>query len=256
MPEVVSREGWGARPAKSNPGGFTSLDATVCHYTAAAKGYPRTNHGDCYNQVRSIQNQHLSIPNQSDIEYNHLGCNHGVIFQGRMAGVKGGANGTADSNKTMPSFCVLLGVDDIPSQLLLDALTWWHAQVEGRAGRPLTMWGHQDIVATSCPGDFMYDWVCREQYHPVTPTPTPDPGDDMARIGPYLIQATGKDGTPNGAVYATDGNFMTIRHLKTVEELEGYRWWLTSLGVKAPELAPGAPIEPIDTIGAFGVVIE
>ena len=83
----------------------------------------------------------------------------------------------------------------------------------------------------------------------------PPEDDDMAWIGPYLIQATGKDGTPNGVVYATDGRMMTLRRLNTPEELEGYRWTMNNYGVHAPELEPGAPIAPIDTIGAYGVVI-
>jgi hypothetical protein len=261
QPPIEMREDWGALPPKGNPGGFTALNATVCHYTAANYGYavPQTgDHERCRDQVRSIQRQHQGIPDQSDIEYNALTCNHGVLFQGRASGIKGGANGTADSNKTMPSICCLLGVDDEPSDAMLNAVGWFHANVEAKAGRTLPMKKHMDIYATSCPGKPMSAWVDAEGYRSdePTPIPTPDPGDDMARIGPYLIQATGKDGTPNGAVYATDGNFMTLRLLATVEELEGYRWWLTSLGVKAPELAPGAPIEPIDTIGAFGVVIE
>lgn len=256
---LESRETWGALPPKSNPGPFTDLVATVMHYTAANKGYAVPASGDherCRSQVRSIQVQHQNIPDQSDIEYSHLGCNHGVVFVGRVPGIKTGANGSAESNRTMPSFCMLMGVDDRPSDDLYWAATWWHAQVEARAGRPLEMKGHREITSTSCPGEVIYDWVCAEGYRmeppPMPPTP---PEDDMARIGPYLIQATGKDGTPAGRVYATDGNFMTIRWLETEEQLAGYRWTMTHYGCKAPELAPDGPIEPIDTIGAYGVVI-
>jgi hypothetical protein len=71
-----------------------------------------------------------------------------------------------------------------------------------------------------------------------------------------LIQATGKDGHESGAVFATDGRMMTVRRLRTPEELDGYRWTMTNYGISAPELQPGAPIVPIDTIGAYGVVIE
>jgi N-acetylmuramoyl-L-alanine amidase len=87
------------------------------------------------------------------------------------------------------------------------------------------------------------------------PTPTP-PGDDM-RAGPYLIQATGRDGTPNGRVYATDGNAMTLRWLSTKEALDGYRWQAVNVfGWQAPELQPDGPIMAVDTIAAFGVVLE
>jgi N-acetylmuramoyl-L-alanine amidase len=86
------------------------------------------------------------------------------------------------------------------------------------------------------------------------PTPTP-PEDDM-RAGPYLIQATGADGTPPGRVYATDGNAMTLRWLDSTEALDGYRWQAVNVfGWSAPELAAGADIPRCDTLAAFGVII-
>ena len=262
MTTYESREAWGALPPKSNPGPFVALEATVMHYTANSHGYAveeGEDHERCRDQVRGIQEYHQGIPDQSDIEYSHLGCNHGVVFQGRATGIKTGANGSAQTNKTMPSFCMLMGVGDEPSQALYDAAAWWHWQIEQRASHTLTMNGHRDIYSTSCPGDVIYPWVRDGVYHdyqsPSPPVHPPTPGDDMARVGPYLIQATGKDGTPAGRVYATDGNFMTIRWLETDEALAGYRWTMTHYGVVAPELAPDGRIEPIDTIAAYGVVI-
>lgn len=87
--------------------------------------------------------------------------------------------------------------------------------------------------------------------------PTPDPGDDdMAWIGPYLIQATGADGTPNGRVYSTDGLMQTLRWLVKPEDLAGYRWTIRNAGVSAPELDDGAPILGVDTLAAYGVVLN
>jgi hypothetical protein len=92
---------------------------------------------------------------------------------------------------------------------------------------------------------------------PTPPKPPEPPQEDDMRAGPYLIQATGADGTPAGRVYATDGNAMTLRWLATEEALDGYRWQATqTFGWSAPELVPGAPILPVDTLAAFGVVIE
>lgn len=89
-----------------------------------------------------------------------------------------------------------------------------------------------------------------------TPTPPTPPEDDM-RAGPYLIQGTGADGTIAGRVYATDGNMMTLRPLTTQEALDGYRWQAKNVfGWSAPELEPNGPITAVDTLAAFGVVIE
>lgn len=89
---------------------------------------------------------------------------------------------------------------------------------------------------------------------PVPPQPSP-PEDDMAWIGPYLIQATGADGTANGAVYSTDGFMQTVRWLSDPAALAGYRWTMRNYGVSAPELEDNGPILAVDTIAAYGVVI-
>jgi hypothetical protein len=104
--------------------------------------------------------------------------------------------------------------------------------------------------------DDIYDELIARA-NPTPAPPTPPSGDDDMRAGPYLIQATGADGTPAGRVYATDGNMMTVRHLPDTAALEGYRWQATQVfGWSAPELAPGAPVLAVDTIAAFGVIIE
>ena len=96
---------------------------------------------------------------------------------------------------------------------------------------------------------------CAARSASAPPTPTPPSEDDM-RSGPYLIQATGADGTPPGVVYATDGNAMTLRALPDPAALDGYRWQATNVfGWSAPELVPGGPIVAVDTLAAFGVVI-
>src|SRR5580765_5878137 len=87
------RHVWGALPPKGNPGPFEALEGTVCHYTAGAAGYqvqPDEPHDWCRDQVRSIQRDHRSGPDQSDISYNALVCAHGVMFEGRVIGYKGG----------------------------------------------------------------------------------------------------------------------------------------------------------------------
>jgi hypothetical protein len=193
QPPLMYRPDWDALPPKSNPGSFTDLVATVCHYTAANKGYAVPESGDhskCVAQVQSIQRQHQAISDQSDIEYNALTCNHGYLFEGRVLGYKGGANGTADSNKTMPSICCLLGVDDQPSDAMLNAVAWFHSRVEAQAGHKLEMKKHMEIVSTSCPGVPMSALIDDEFYRdlidggtsPQPPTPPPSQEDSVAIV--------------------------------------------------------------------------
>lgn len=178
MPTPIreGREVWGALPPKSNPGPFRGYEGTVQHYTAAKFGYPRANHTDCRAQVRSIQVQHQAIPEQSDIEYTDLVCNHGVIMTGRVPGYKTGANGSAYANAYMPSICALLGVGDEPSQAMKDAIIWWHANIEQTlALKTLEMKGHKDVFNTGCPGDPLYAWVKAGGYRETGVPLYPDP---------------------------------------------------------------------------------
>lgn len=240
-PPIEYRETWGALPPKSNPGGFESFEATVCHYTAANKGYPRSNHADCQAQVRSIQQQHQGIPEQSDIEYNALVCNHGTVFEGRVLGYKGGANGTAESNRTMPSICALLGVDDKPSDALLSGVAWFHSRVEERAHRSLVMLKHMDIVSTSCPGVPMSEWVDAGGYHSA-PTPEPQPPQEDDMPAPDVVQINSEwDGLVVGSVCICDPFHQTYRHVADEDELNQLRMTFDRRGWRFPDPIPAIP---------------
>lgn len=92
----------------------------------------------------------------------------------------------------------------------------------------------------------------RARTTPVQPNP---PEDDEMAYGPYLIQASGKDGTPEGTVFACDRQFMTVRAFADWETLQGYRWQLRNAGASAPELNDDGPIMVVDDVAAFGVII-
>lgn len=225
---VDTREDWGAKPPKSNPGGFASLDATVCHYTAANKGYMVELHEDheiCRSQVRSIQVQHQNDSSQSDISYNALVCGHGVLFEGRVLGYKGGANGTGDTNLRMPSICALVGVDDIPTDEMLYTIQVFHAAVEQKSGRFLDMMKHKEIVSTSCPGDFLSDWVDTGKFRldepipePTPPTPIPTPGEDDMPAPDVVRLSEPYGGQPENAIFICSPDFQTHRHVKDEDE--------------------------------------
>lgn len=177
---VDRRPDWRAQPPRSNPGGFTALEGTVLHFVGAGRGYvlpESADHERCRAQVRSVQAHALSLPEMSDIHYNAMVCVHGVVLEGRIVGVRSGANGTAASNRVHPAVCALLGVDDPPTDRMLAGIAWFHAEVERRAGRTLDMFRHGQIVATSCPGSPLGRWVDAGGYR-TTPTPTPDPDPD------------------------------------------------------------------------------
>lgn len=241
-PLVDEREAWGALPPKSLPGGFSSLEYTVAHYTAGARGYLTTNgnHERCREQTRSIQRQHQAIPEQSDIEYNALVCGCGRALVGRQRGQRGGANGNAESNRTAPSICFLAGVGDVPPPAMFAAAAWVHAQVEARAGRALTMRGHRDVFATSCPGDPIYEWVLAGGYRTDQPTPTPPPEDDD--MAPDIVQLTDPWGPlVTGSVIVADPGHQTYRHVVDEDELSQLRATFARRGWVFPDPIPPIP---------------
>jgi hypothetical protein len=104
---------------------------------------------------------------------------------------KAGTGGTAGSSRpaTTPKARLRLRQQRPRPQLRLD-----------RGGQPLGV-----PVFAAGPGHTARD----PDPTPVTPTPSvPQEDDDMPRMGPFFIQATGADGKPAGRVYLTDGRGM------------------------------------------------
>jgi hypothetical protein len=175
------RPAWNAQPPRSNPGGFTSITGTICHFVGAGRGYvlpESADHERCRAQVRGIQSHAFTIQGMSDIHYNAMVCVHGVVFEGRVTGTRSGANGTAASNATEPAVCVLLGVDDQPTARMLEGVRYFHRLVEQRVGRSLVMRPHQAVVSTSCAGSHMNSWIASGGWRtddPIIPDPPPTP---------------------------------------------------------------------------------
>lgn len=250
---VDFREDWGAQPPKGNPGGFVDLVSTVLHYTAANQGYMVGEAGDhtrCHEQVRSIQRQHQGDPSQTDISYNALACSHGRLIEGRVLGYKGGANGTASSNETMPSICCLVGVGDVPTPPMLSAVQEFHARVEAKAAvLLLPMLGHRDLYATSCPGDWLYAWVEAQGYRlPTAPNPAPQE-DDVASVLLAVMEHPGFDPRTQ-VMYLADGKYMVHRWVQDEQEFVSLQSDFAILGW------PSAPVPvPHRDLGKFGVLL-
>lgn len=253
---VERRDVWGALPPKSNPGGFEDLTGTVCHYTAAGAGYmvePHEPHDWCREQVRSIQRQHQADPQQSDISYNALACSHGVAFEGRVLGYRGGANGDGWSNRNEPSICALIGVGDSPPESLLAVLRAFHAAVEARAGRELVMVKHSERTATSCPGPVLSPWVDAGGYRSTAPVPIPPPPSEDDMPAPDVVQLSSPRGPlPTGAVVIADPTHQTHRWVTSPAELDQLRATFARRGWTFPD-----PIPPIpgDWLAQYGVLI-
>lgn len=130
---------------------------TTVHWEGPGMGlFP---HHQCASKVRVIQNFHMDQRGWSDIAYHAVVCPHGVVFEGRWIGVRGGANGTTVGNNTAYAVCYLSGKGDPFTE---DAKVAYVSVIEhfvnvGGAGPGVNC--HRDWKPTECPGDAICAWV-------------------------------------------------------------------------------------------------
>lgn len=150
---LVTRKGWGARPAESRTLLPTSaIRGLVFHYTAADAD-EQSDHKNCAGRVRGVQNFHLDKRGWSDIAYSFLVCKHGWVFEGRGWDVRTAATG--DANDFTLACCFLgddtTNRDDVtnPGRIALADFTRAFRLKYPKATR---IWGHRDFMSTACPG--------------------------------------------------------------------------------------------------------
>lgn len=112
--------------------------------------------------IKNTERNHMSRKgeNMSAIGYNFLIDKNGTIWEGRGWDYRNGANGT-DSNDTSVSVCILVGTrDNKLTPEVINAVRWLREQTEKKyrviKKRKVTVRGHKDHKATSCPGASIY----------------------------------------------------------------------------------------------------
>lgn len=173
---LIRRDEWGARrPKMITP--MRPTYGTTVHWEGPGMG--GFTHDRCPSKVRSIQTFHMDSRHWSDIAYHALVCPHGVVFEGRWIGVRGGANGTTLGNNTAYAVCYLGGLGDPftePAKTAYVSVLEHFVKV-GAAGPGVNC--HRDWKSTECPGDTICAWV--KSGRPATipgprpPAPTPPP---------------------------------------------------------------------------------
>lgn len=171
-PPVFSRVSWGANPASCNPSYCTTTHVAM-HHTASASEYTSQSWAECAANVKASQVYHMVTRGWCDIGYNYLICPHGDIFEGRGGGddVRGAHDGYncgsmgvsmmgyfhTPHNQTLTSAMQDAFVDLAAwkcDQQGIDPLgTSWYA---GYGANQSNLYGHRDVSATACPGDFAF----------------------------------------------------------------------------------------------------
>lgn len=160
---IVSRARWGARAPRQALSGLSTARGVKIHYVGSAVTPVPADRcaTGCRDKVRAIQRQHMDGNGWSDIGYNLLVCEHGVVWEGRGANKLPAANG-AGLNSGHFAVCALLGTKGLvqPTDAMLhglvDAIEYLRARGAGREVK-----GHRDGYATDCPGEPLYAWVRR-----------------------------------------------------------------------------------------------
>ncbi|GHH67669.1 hypothetical protein GCM10017673_15050 [Streptosporangium violaceochromogenes] len=164
MAQVISRAGWGARPASRRLDRITKTRGVKVHYTGGHVPLDIVDdHRRCLELVLGIQRMHMAGGREqpySDIGYNLVACPHRRIFVGRGPGVIPAANGPGLNSQHYAVLALVgsSGFTEPNDELLhavLDAVAY--LREHGGAGREIR--GHRDGYATSCPGGPLYAWV-------------------------------------------------------------------------------------------------
>lgn len=174
---LVSRAGWGARPAKSStPLRLPSSRPVTIHHLAADW------HGA--SGMRAAQNLHMDARGWADFGYHFAVDTDGTVYVGRPYGVQGAhSDGENDESHGI----VFMGnfEDEWPTWPALDACAELLAEGHRRGWWPASIVGHRDNPGeqTACPGAHLHDLLPeldRKMRAALAPTAPPTPeADDM-----------------------------------------------------------------------------
>jgi len=149
---IISRDSWGAKPAKKGYSKLGEVKGLVIHWSA----YPIAvgNQAEM-DQAKAIQRLHQVDRGWNDVAYNFLVGDTGQIYEGRGFGNRSAAQGGNSreeinyNNKHYVAVCWLGGSKptDKPSDKAIESVKWLYSQVGGEL-RP-----HSSFKQTACPGD-------------------------------------------------------------------------------------------------------
>jgi hypothetical protein len=185
MRTIIKRAGWNARPPKQP---FTNLRPNkvvgiVLHHSGVQNAEP----GPA--TLKAFERTHMDTRGWNAIAYNWLVDANGVIYEGRGAGIVGGA--TKGWNSRTESVCYTgWGSGPIPDAAL-KSIRWVMDEIQKRYNNKLWIKGHRDMASTSCPGSELYAWLQNGRVVDNDPKVT-DPGVDWAAVAAY-VDALGAD---------------------------------------------------------------
>ena len=150
---IISRSGWEARPPKKP---FTKLKrwrvkGIVLHHSGVKNGPSGVT------AVKQYERFHMDSRGWNAIAYNWLVDEKGVVYEGTGPGIQSGA--TKGWNSRTEAICYTgWGAAKVPNEALVSIKALIN-DIQGRYDHGLWVKGHRDLGNSTCPGNWLYDWL-------------------------------------------------------------------------------------------------
>jgi hypothetical protein len=180
IPKVITRKQWGADESLGDecwdPKYGRTFKAVIVHHTAGSNDYTRAESPAI---VRGIYAYHTQSRGWCDIGYNFLVDRYGNVYEGRDGGIRRAVRGahSGDYNVNTTGISLMGNFDAVKptlamKQSLISLIAWRLGTAYHRAfGQPFIfdhrisrISGHRDVMATACPGQYVYDWLPRLRF--------------------------------------------------------------------------------------------
>lgn len=167
---IVTREDWGALPAKGDFSPMNGITRITIHHTTEEGGLGSKSDIDA---VRAMARNHRASKADggrgwADIGYHFLIGRDGKVYEGRSIDIQGahcGVRGDSSNNKHNLGISVIGDFSHHePSSLQADVLGDFLADMQEKYKVPTNMiGGHRDMPGTNtqCPGDGLANWLSR-----------------------------------------------------------------------------------------------
>ncbi|XP_059476471.1 peptidoglycan-recognition protein SB1-like [Neocloeon triangulifer] len=170
-PKIVSRDEWGARPARN----FTQRDPLAPYLIVHHGGFKKfcSTHDECAKIVRYYQDFHMDDRGWDDIGYSYLIGEDGNIYEGR-GWQRVGAHAPPYNNISIGVCFIGDFSDRLPNETALAALrSLIKCSISSNfLMNNYTMLGHRQAKATLCPGDALFKEISQWPHWKSTPAPT------------------------------------------------------------------------------------
>jgi uncharacterized protein with LGFP repeats len=177
IPRIITRKQWGADESLGDecwdPKYGNTFKAVVVHHTAGSNDYTRA---ESKAIVRGVYAYHTQSRGWCDIGYNFLIDRFGNVYEGRDGGIRRAVRGAhaGDYNVNTTGISLMGNFDLVKPtpatrQSLVSLIAWRLGTAYHHAyGKPFVfdrpisrISGHRDVMATACPGQYVYDWLPR-----------------------------------------------------------------------------------------------